>query len=70
MDLWHAIGIICGLVVKSLRHHGMDPKVLAPEGFLIYTSSDISGMFDNLICVIKGEPQYFMLVDTSMFVPF
>lgn len=48
----------------------MDPKVLAPEGFLIYTSSGISGMYDNLISVIKGDPQYFMLFDISMFEPF
>ena len=47
----------------------MYPKVLAP-GFLIYTSSGISRRFDNLVCVIKGKSQYFMLVDTSMFVRF
>lgn len=47
----------------------MDPKVLIPEGFLIHPGSSINRMSDNLIHVVKGELEYFMLVD-SMSVKF
>lgn len=47
----------------------MDPKVLAPEGFLIYSNSGISEMFGNVIFVVKSKPQYTML-DANTFLPF
>lgn len=47
----------------------MDPKVLAPEGFLIYSNSGISEMFGNVIFVVKSRPQYTML-DANTFLPF
>lgn len=39
----------------------MDPKVLAPEGFLICSSSGIKEMFGKVIFVVKSKLQYTML---------
>lgn len=42
-------------------NRGMDPKVLAPEGFLICSSSGIKEMFGKVIFVVKSKLQYTML---------
>lgn len=51
----------CYNVVVILRNRGMDPKVLAPEGFLICSSSGIKEMFGKVIFVVKSKLQYTML---------